>query len=509
MESRIAIGSIFTECNHFCGVPLTLADFERTELRRGEDVLTQSAGTVGGMLQVLRECGTEIAPLLVASACPGGPIAADCYTRFKDELLQRLRLALPVDGVLLALHGAATAENADDVEGDLIEAVRHIVGPAVPIVATLDLHAHVTERMVKDADALLAWETYPHRDAFSTGERGARMLLDIVAGKCRPTMALAKVPVIVSGLHGGTEGSGPFADCMRFAKGLEGHAGVLSTSLFLVHPYLDLPDMGGGGTVITDNDAEKAADLAEKIARLYWSRRADLEPLVYKPTAAIELGQKIEGGPVLLVETADCCGGGAAGDSVATLRALLAANIREHALVPVVDPLIASLCHATGVGNQLKVQLGHRVDPRWGTPFEVSGEVIRLTDGKFRYSGGIWDGQLGDMGPTAVFRIGPIDVMIASHPTYDWNDEQFQSVSLDARKAKFVVVKNPMNFQMAYGSLTKAAYILDTPGPTPATLKNVKFRRLSRPYFPADAEILGLAPRIYQSIGASWYSQGQ
>jgi microcystin degradation protein MlrC len=507
MGPRIAIGSIFTECNHFCGVSLKLADFERTELLRGEEVLKQSAGTVGGMLHVLRKQNTQVAPLLVASACPGGPIAANCYTWLKDELLKRLRLAFPVDGVLLALHGAATAENADDVEGDLIEAVRHIIGPAVPIVATLDLHAHVTEKMVQTSDALLAWETYPHRDAFSTGERGARMLLDIVAGKCRPTMALAKVPVIVSGIHGGTEGSGPFADCMRFAKGLEGHDGVLSTSLFLVHPYLDLPDMGGGGLVITDNDAEKAADLAEKIARLYWSRRTDLEPLVHSPQAAIELGQKIEGGPVLLVETADCCGGGAAGDSVATLQALLAANIRERALVPVVDPLIASLCHATGIGSRLRVQLGHRVDPRWGTPVEVSGEVIRLTDGKFRYSGGIWDGQLGDMGPTAVFRIGPIDVMIASHATYDWNDEQFQSVGLDVRQAKFVVVKNPMNFQMAYGSLAKAAYILDTPGPTPATLKHVHFRRLQRPYFPADLEIPSLAPRIYQSIRNSWYPQ--
>jgi microcystin degradation protein MlrC len=498
MRPRIAIGSIFTECNHLCGVPLTLADFQRTELRRGAEVLAQSAGTVGGLLQVLQEC-SQVVPLLVASACPGGPIAAVCYSQLKDELLQRLRSALPVEGVLLALHGAATAENAEDLEGDLLGAVRDIVGPAVPIVSTLDLHAHVTEKMVHSADALLAWETYPHRDAFSTGKRGAQMLLDILGGKCLPTMALAKVPVVVSGIHGGTEGNGPFADCMRFAKRFEGHGGVLSTSLFLVHPYLDLPDMGGGGLVITDNNAERAAELAEEIARLYWSRRADLEPLVYMPQVAIERGRKIEGGPVLLVETADCCGGGAAGDSVATLKVLLGAGCQEKALVPVVDPLAAALCHRAGVGSQLSFLLGHRVDPRWGPPAEVSGDVIRLTDGKFRYSGGIWDGQFGDMGPTAVFRIGPIDVMIASHATYDWNDEQFQSVDLNTHQAKFVVVKNPMNYQMAYGSIARKAYILDTPGPTPATLKHVQFQRLQRPYFPADAEIPDLIPKVYAS----------
>jgi len=214
---------------------------------------------------------------------------------------------------------------------------------------------------------------------------------------------------------------------------------------------------------------------------------------------AIELGRRIEGGPVLLVETADCCGGGAAGDSVATLKALLGAGCQEKALVPVVDPLAAALCHRAGAGSQLSLLLGHQVDPRWGTPAEVVGDVIRLTDGKFRYSGGIWDGQIGDMGPTAVFRIDSIDVMIASHATYDWNDEQFESVDLKAREVKFVVVKNPMNYQMAYGSIARRAFILDTPGPTPATLKHAQFRRLQRPYFPADAEISGLIPKVCAS----------
>src|SRR5437868_456577 len=115
MQPRIAVGSIFTECNHFCGVPLTLADFQRTELRCGEEVLAQSAGTVGGMLRVLRD-RSQVVPLLVASACPGGPMEVACYAQLKEELLERLRSALPLTGVLLALHGAATAENADDVE---------------------------------------------------------------------------------------------------------------------------------------------------------------------------------------------------------------------------------------------------------------------------------------------------------------------------------------------------------------------------------------------------------
>jgi microcystin degradation protein MlrC len=175
---HIAVGSLFTECNHLCGQATDLACFERGELRRGEDILGQTTGTVGGMLAALRERKAQPVPLLIASACPGGPLTAGCYRLLKAELLERLQQAAPVDGVLLALHGSATAEDVGDLEGDLLQAVRDRVGAGVPVVATLDLHAHVTPQMVRCADALVAWETYPHRDAQATGVRGARLLLD-------------------------------------------------------------------------------------------------------------------------------------------------------------------------------------------------------------------------------------------------------------------------------------------------------------------------------------------
>jgi microcystin degradation protein MlrC len=493
----IAVGSIFTECNHLGGKATDLASFERSELRRGADIVNIETGTVGGMLSVLRAQGAVVAPLLVASACPGGPITATCYQDLKTELLERLRAALPVAGVLLALHGSASAENAADVEGDLLEAVRQLAGPEVTIVASLDMHAHVTEAMVRNADGLVAWETYPHKDAYETGVRAARLLFDTLAGKYKPTMALAKVPVLVSGVHGHTEGPGPFADVMRFAKAHEGKNGVLSTSVFLVHPYLDLPDMGGGGLVITDNDMPAAVRLADEIARRYWDRRFDLDPPVHTPAEAIRLGRKVQSGPVLLVETADCCGGGAAGDSVATLRALIDSAIDLPSLVPVVDPVAAAFCHRVGAGQLVELTLGHCLDPRWGDPFRIKGcTIMRLSDGCFRYTGGIWDGQEGHMGPSAVVSRGAVRILITSHATYDWADEQFRSVGLNAHTAHFVVVKNPMNYRLGYRGVFKEAYILDTPGPTPAVLHHVSHRNLQRPYYPADRHIPHLVPRV-------------
>ena len=497
-RSRIALGSILTECNEFGGVPIDIGWFERYELCRGEEVLQVEAGVVGGMMQVMRECGAEVVPLIYASTCPGGPLTAECYTQLKTELLDRLRASLPVDGVLLPLHGAATVENLGDPEGDLIKAVREIVGDAIPIVVTLDLHAHVTADMIRFADGLIAWETYPHRDTFTTGVRGARLLSDVLQGRCRPTMAMAKVPVITSAIHGSTEGDDPFAQIMRIAKTHEGHNGVLSTSVFLVHPYLDQPDMGSGALVITDDDMETAVSLASQFAEQYWARRFDLEPDIHTPDAAIAKGLAVDGGPVLLVEAADCCGGGAAGDSVVTLTALLDAKVTVPSLVPVADPEAAAACHHAGVGQEVTIALGHRLDPRWGKPVAVTGTVTRLSDGRFRYIGGIWDSVEGNMGPSAVLTIGAIQVLIATHGTYDWADEQFRSMEMHPPDAKFIVVKNPMNYRLAYGEIAKAAFILDTPGATPVTCRHLPYKYLKRPYFPLDTEIPRLTPTILQ-----------
>ena len=251
--------------------------------------------------------------------------------------------------------------------------------------------------MVRYADALLAWETYPHVDQRETGGRGARMLLDILAGKCRPIMAMAKAPVITGALNGSTEGDGPFAQSMRIAKALEGRDGVLSTSVFLVHPSLDQPGMGSGALVITDDDLDKAQALAAELAEGYWHRRFDLEPTLHTPEEAIKEGLKVDGGPVLLVECADCCGGGAAGDSVATLRALFDAGVDAASLAPVVDPEAAAMCHKAGSGSQVTLALGHNVDRQWGTPVGVTGTVERLSDGRFVYTGA--RGSRGQHGP--------------------------------------------------------------------------------------------------------------
>ncbi len=492
---RVAVGSILTECNQFGGKLIEHAEFARSQLARGQDVMSIEGGAVGGMLHTLREQDAEIVPLVVASAYPGGPIAQECYAQLKADLLADLTSALPVDGVLLALHGAAVTTEIGDVEGDLIVATRAIVGPDVPVVGTLDLHANVTTQMMRHADGLVAWETYPHVDPFTTGVRGARLLLGALDGVHKPTMAMAKVPILTSAINASTVGEGPFADVMRLAKSFEEQPGILSTSAFHAHATLDIAEMGGGGLVITDADEERAAEFADQIARLMWEKRFALEPDTLTPEEAVREGLRIAGGPVVLVECADCVGGGAAGDSVATIPALQ--NLSEgFAIIPVVDPEAAALCHQAGEGNSVSVALGHKVDPQWGGPLSLSGTVRTLGDGNFQYTGGIWAHEWAEMGPSAVLECGSAQILITTYGTYEWRDEQFRALNMDIEGAKFIVAKNPMNYRQTYNDIAKGEFVLDTPGATPPTLKHFTYHNVPRPYFPSVSEIPDFNPTL-------------
>ena len=313
-----------------------------------------------------------------------------------------------------------TASQADP-EGDILDAVRRIAGPVLPIVMTLDLHAHVTPRMVKQATALVSFTHYPHDDTYSTGERGASLLLRTVRREVRPVTALAKVPIICGACNGQTSGDGPMAHLTRRARRLEKEPAILSVSCFQVHPYNDLPGMGCGGGVVTDNDPAQATLEAHALAAAFWARRRAFEVEHLPVAEAVDRGRRVEGGPVLLVDTADCAGGGAPGDSVALLRELLALGLEEPTLLMVVDPAAARACAHAGIGQTVSLQVGYSLDPAWGEPVAVSGSVRRLSDGGFRYDGGLFGGTWASMGLSAVLQIGSIELLVMSQPTYGYD----------------------------------------------------------------------------------------
>jgi microcystin degradation protein MlrC len=491
---RFAVGGIIQESNDFVPARCTLEMFQADYLLYGDTVLDELRGTrteVAGILTACEELGVTPAPLLAGHSCSYGPLTAECYAHLRSETIRRLEEALPVDGVVFAMHGAMLAEGERDPEGDLIGAMRALVG-GVPIGVTLDLHAHVTPRMVEGATVLVAYSTYPHEDAFEAGHRACRLIAETARGRIRPAMAMAKAPMIVPANNQWTDGEGPLARIMREAKALETSGQALSASCFPVQPWLDLAGLGFTGLVITDGDLEEARRQARALARRGWELRHEFDVELVSPADAIRRGLANPGGPVLLNDIADCQGGGTTGDSIATLEALLAARIPGRSLVQVRDPEAVCAAQQAGVGNEVRTTLGNKFDRSRGAPLPVTARVHVLSDGRFRYSGGLLGGVWASMGPTAVIAIGDIYVLVHSNATYEFADEQYRSVGLDVCAAKFVTVKNPMNYQLTYRNIMKAAYLLDTPGPTTANLRSLTYKNLKRPYFPMDDDIPGL-----------------
>ena len=502
---RVAIGGIFQETSQFLTTQTNLDLWENTYIHKGPEVF-QLFGTdceTAGILATCIKNNIQTVPLAVARCVSGGPNTDHCYQFLKNLLLSTLKEVYPVDGVLLSLHGSMTTISEDDPEGDILESVRQIVGPQVPVIATLDMHAHVTERMIQQANGLVAFSHYPHDDTFCTGKRAANLFLYSVQTNAKLTSAMAKVPVLVGGINGMTYGDAPMAKLTQYARQLEKTPPVLSASIFGVHPYNDLPDLGSGGLVITNNAPEDSRYLSTKLANEYWSLRYDLECEMKTVAEAIQIGKKINGGPVLLIDTADCTGGGASGDSVALLKEMLRIGVTDQSLLTVVDPEAVHFCSEAGIGKTVELLLGHKLDSRWGKPIEVEGTIERLIDGKFIYTGGLYGGTEASMGPSVVFRIGNLQVLIMSKPTYDWKCEQFEAAEMNIKSAKFIGVKNPMNFNFAYKKISKGALLVDTPGPTPASVKHLDYKRMKRPFFPLDRQIKDLKPTVLESINGN------
>jgi microcystin degradation protein MlrC len=487
---RIAIAGILTECNDFTSALITEDDFERVELLRGEHMLERSDGVVGGALRELSKNSDFVpVPLLFTSTIPGGALTDQCFTKFHDEIIELIKQAGHLDGVLLLLHGAAVSVSVDDIEGELLQSVREVIGADIPIMVTLDLHAHITEKMVALSTALFGWETYPHMDSFTTGARAAKLIVRTIKKEVFPVQAMARVPVLTSAINASTERPGPFYDLMKKAKNWE-HAGkCLSSSVFLVHPYIDRPEMGSGALIVTDDDPESAAAMAREIAQEYWDRRQEFEPEVWKADAAIRDAIKKGSKRSVLTEVADTCGGGSAGDCVAVLRALLEIDSNVKAIYPVVSPHAAATAIGAGIGSEIDLSIGAEIDKKWGPPVKIRGHVLNISDGDFTYQGGVWDGASGHMGATAVVRVGAIDIVIATFPTYEWRDEQYRSVGLDPADYQLIVVKNPMNYFMTYSPIADNFYVIDSPGPTPATCKSLVYKKMQRPFFPFDDSI--------------------
>lgn len=485
---RVAIGAILHESSTFAPVLTDLEDFRKNYWAEGPGMIEALRGSLvemAGAIAALERMGAEPVPTFASHGGCGGVVRRSCYETLKATLLARLAEAGPVDGIYLATHGAMLAEGVFDVEGELLAEIRGMVGPEIPIAVSCDLHGNVTPLMCELAQIIIGYQLYPHDDTFETGERAAALLVRTIRGEIRPVLRMRKAPMMIPGVRQLTAGPYPMADFHRAARAREASGEVLAASYLAAFSKLDAPDTGFRGVVVTDGDPETADRVALDMVREAWRRRGEFEVETVRPEDAIAEGMRSNGRPIVLADTSDCVGGGAAGDSTVVLRALVEAGVTEPTVVLVNDAETVRQAQQAGEGARIQAALGNKITPLYGPP--VAGEVTvrRLFDGTFTYEGGIMRGATVSMGPSALVELGPHRVVCCSLSSYEYGDEQFRAAGLDVRDYKFIVAKTVSNFRAAFAHAA-AAHILDTPGPSTPNLRSLPWQNLWRPIYPLD-----------------------
>jgi microcystin degradation protein MlrC len=312
-------------------------------------------------------------------------------------------------------------------------------------------------------------------------------------------MLRCRLPLIVPAQKQRTRGDGPMAELRALAEEIA-VAPIRDIAHFCVQPWIDAPGLGFTTVVTADGDAAAAETAAARIAGAMWERRRRFLVETLSPATAIARGLRADG-LVVLADAADCVGGGASGDSAAALAALLAYAPDAPAAIHIADPVAAAAAHDAGPGARIRLGLGNRRDPAYGAPLDVEAEILRPAPDGFVYAGGLMRGVHAETGVSAVLRVGAAEVLVTSNACYEYADEAFAAAGIDVRAKKFLVVKNPMNYQQTYAGAA-AMFVLDTPGPTTPNLAALDFRAVTRPLFPLDADA---PPRMEFRCGSrSW-----
>ena len=470
----------------FAGAPATDASPERIRHRfRGTRTVH------GGYLAAAAERGFELEPLLWAFATPSGLVERGAYEQLAGVLLERLaRRCREVDcsGVLLDLHGAMVSEHLEDVEGDLIERARAVVGADTPVVVTLDLHANVTARMAAHADAIIAFEEYPHVDAFERGVQAARLIHAAAAGTVRPRLAYVQLPLVTMPPRQCTL-IAPAGSLMRRAQAMQRDPVVLDASIAYGFPFADIRDAGTSVLVTANGSTELAATRAAELAGAVWRCRRDFDVTLTPVAEAIRFAREEAAGLVVLADGSDNPGGGGPCDGTVVLRELLRAGVEDAVVAVIADPEVVAVAAEAGVGETIAVRLGGKTDRRHGEPVALRAAVRLLADGRFVTRSRMGAGGVTEMGRTAVLQCGGVRVVVTERRVQPLDAELLRSVGIEPRTQRLVALKSAVHFRSTYQQIAERIFDLDTPGVHRPDFAAYRYRRLRPGLYPLDRDV--------------------
>jgi microcystin degradation protein MlrC len=483
---RVLIAECRQEVSSFNPVNTGLNDFI---IGRGEALLDSHRGRrteVGGALEVFQEAGVDVVGTYSAQLITsGGILAADAWHEMETELLELVRANIEgIDGIYCALHGAMATTDELDPEGYLLQEIRKIAGPETPIVASLDLHGILTNRMLQNANAFAVYHTYPHEDFDSTGRRAARLLLRILQDNVRPVTAVVRIPALVRGDEMITA-SGKIRKTVDRCVQLESSGEALSAAMIWSNPFTDVPELCSLALVTTDGDSDFASHEARSLASAFWADRAAMQAELHSIDEALDMATGVPGTTVL-VDAADATSSGASGDSNAILAAVLKRDFPGRGLFPIVDAPAVHAAFAAGVSATITIPLGGTLDPARFPPVEVTGRVKMLSDGKIRYeSHGFGP---ADAGFTAVLEVGQHVVIVTSRQVSHFDRALFLAHGQNPKDFDIVVQKSPHCPHYCFRDWAAQLIGVDAPGSTSANLPYLGHTICRRPMYPMELD---------------------
>jgi microcystin degradation protein MlrC len=481
---RIFACTLATETNTFSPLPTSMDAYkEGVYLRPGEHPSETPLMCTAPLWVARRRAATDGFTLIEGScfaASPAGTTNRADYETMRDEILAQLKAALPLDGVLLGLHGAMVAHGYDDVEGDIAERVRAIVGPECVIGMELDPHCHLTLKRVEHSDIIILYKEFPHTDVVDRAEELLTHVLATIRKQIKPVMSMfdcrqiGSYPTTLPLMRG-------FVDRMM---AMEGKDGILSISIGHCFPYADVAELGGRILVVTDGDKAQADRLATEIGQEFVAMRGRTAPDYLEVSAGVAAGIAANAFPVVMADPADNAGGGAPSDNTTILRELISRDAQEAALGPIWDPIAVRLCFDAGIGASFPLRFGGKIGPASGAPVDAMVTVTGLAR-DCSQSFGPTQSPLGDC---AAIKIGGVEVVLITNRTQALGLELFRNVGIEPTERKMLVVKSTNHFMAAFGPIAKKVIYIDADGPIPRDYRKIPYTKLNRPVWPLDAD---------------------
>lgn len=477
---RLAFIELHQETNSFSAVPTLLRNFESLALYYDEEVhkgADKHRLQAEGFRKAIRRFGKgrcEFVPIISAWSHSGGKITAAVFNHFREHVLSRLR-AEKFDGIYFSVHGAMGVEGMHDPEGDLLAEMRQVVGEQVPVAVSCDLHANITQKLVAHATFIHAYRTNPHRDHKRVGLKSGELLIKTVFGEIKPVMAFQKLPLLKGGGYT-VDFMAPMRKIFRAMNKMERKDRVLCVSTFMVHIWIDAPEVGWSCVVVTDNDPDLAAQLCRELCDMNWAVRDYPHPAPLTPAAAIQKIKKSSWrrllGTATISDLSDLVGAGAPGENTHILQALMKEKEQLRAYVPLCDEVAVKSLDPALLGQQVNVAVGGRLDKTYNQKIDFSGTLLFLDESRY--------------GKTAVIKQDKLHLIVTELPCPAYKPSFFTKLGLSLWKADVIVVKNLFPFRLFFWKYNRQTLYVKTKGITNVEVFELNYQHIPRPIYPLD-----------------------